>query len=82
MSFHDNIALKAMINGKSPQQYADTAKKHLNATWVYIFIAGLILSLGLWQWALIPSALATLTILQSISSLIVASKLKRYDAPP
>jgi membrane protein YdbS with pleckstrin-like domain len=79
VSFHDQVALKARLDGNTSVQFRTAAQKHANATWVYLIIAGVVWYFTSWQWALIPGALAVYVAIQSISATAVAIRLEKYE---
>jgi hypothetical protein len=79
MSLHDQIALKARLDGNTSAQFRTAAQKHANATWVYLLIAGAVWYLTSWPWALIPAAFAAYIAMQSISATAIAVRLERYE---
>ena len=80
MSFHDQIALKARLDGNTSAQFRAAAQKHANATWVYLIIAGIVWYFTSWPWTLIPGALAIYVAIQSISATAVAMRLEKYES--
>ncbi len=77
MAFHDQIALKALVDGNTSEQFEIAAQKHANATWFYLIVGAVVWYFSSWLWALIPFAIAVYTAAQSISATLVAIKLKR-----
>jgi hypothetical protein len=80
MSFHDQIALKARMDGNTSAQFRAAAQRHANATWVYLIIAGIVWYFTSWVWALIPFALAAYVAVQSLSATAVAIRLEKYES--
>ena len=77
MSFHDSLATKSMMMGKSSQEFRRAAQKHANATWVLLIIAAAVWYFaGLW-WAVIPAVVGAFTAFQSVSSTMVQSRLEK-----
>mgnify|MGYP001769269125 FL=1 len=76
MSLHDNLAQKAREKGKTASEFTKASQNHANATWVFLIIAGIVWYFFGWRWALIPIALGLITVLQSISSTMIAQRLK------
>jgi uncharacterized membrane protein YdbT with pleckstrin-like domain len=79
MSFHDQIALKARVDGNTSAQFRAAAQRHANATWIYLIIAAIVWYFTSWLWALIPGALAVYVAVQSISATAVAVRLEKYE---
>jgi hypothetical protein len=80
MSFHDQIAQKAGLDGNTSAQFRTVAQKHANATWVYLLIAGAVWYFTSWPWALIPVALAIYVAMQSIIATAIAVRLEKYES--
>lgn len=79
MSFHDSLATKALMMGKTSQEFKRAAQRHANITWVFLIIAAAVWYLaGLW-WAVIPVAVGAFTAFQSISSTMVQSRLEKME---
>ncbi len=81
MSFHDQLAHKALLNGHTSQQFHHADQKHAHATWFYLLIAGLLWYFTNWMWALIPGVLAAFVACQSISATLVAIRLEKLRKP-
>jgi len=80
MAIHDQVAYKAYMMGKTPEQFQLAAQRKANATWFNLLIAGAIWYFASWPWALIPLALAALTAIQSVSATLTATKLEKLVA--
>jgi hypothetical protein len=80
MGAHDQMALKARLDGKTSVQFRRAAQKHANAFWVYAIIAGAVWYFTAWYWALIPLALAALVMSQSFSATAIANRMEEYEA--
>lgn len=76
MSLHDKLALKAMQTGKSSQEFHAAAQKHANAAWFFLVAAGVAWYFKGWAWAAIPILICAFTGFQSVSSTLVATRLK------
>jgi hypothetical protein len=79
MSWHDTLARKALLGGKTSQQFHQAAKRHANATWFYLIIGCIVWYFADWKWALIPFSLAAFVAFQSFSATMVATRLKRFE---
>ena len=82
MSLHDKLAQKAIAMGKSSSEFLRAAQKHANATWFFVIAALVAWYFWGWVWALIPIALAAYTALQSISSTMIAARIKSQEKVP
>jgi len=81
MGFHEQIALKARLDGETAAVYRDAADQHAKAFWMYLALAGMVWYFTAWYWALIPAALAVFVTIQSISAKAVATRLDKYENP-
>jgi len=80
MGWHDRLAIKANLMNKNSKEFTGAAQRHANASWFFLIIAGVVWYFSdNWVWTLIPLALMTFTVLQSISSTLIASKLEAYE---
>ena len=79
MPFHDQVALKARLDGNTSAQFRAAAQKHANATWVYLIIGAIVWYFASWLWALIPFAFAAYVAFQSVSATAVAIRLEKYE---
>ena len=79
MSFHDQIALKARLDGNTSAHFRAAAQRHANATWVYLIIAAIVWYFTSWLWALIPGTLAVYVAIQSLSATAIAMRLEKYE---
>lgn len=77
MSFHDNLAYKAALMGKTATEFTAAAQKHANTTWILLIIAGVVWYLVNWGWALIPAVIGAITAFQSVSSTMIAMRLEK-----
>jgi hypothetical protein len=77
MGFHDDLAASARLAGQSATQFRAAAQRHANSTWVWLLIAGGVWYFTAWWWALIPTALAVWSVVQSVSSTAIALRLER-----
>lgn len=80
MSFHDQIARKAILDGNTSQQFRVAAQKHSNATWFLLIVAAVVWYFTNWMWAFIPFALTAFKAFQSISATMVAMRLEKYES--
>lgn len=79
MGAHDRMAEKAFASGKSPTAFLDAAKRHARASWFWVILAGVVWYFTDWWWALIPVALLIFSVVQSISSTLIAVKLEKLQ---
>jgi hypothetical protein len=79
MSFHNQVALRARLDGQSSKQFSDAAQKKADATWIYLIIVAVVWYFSNWMWAMIPLALTILNIAQSISATLVAQRLQQHE---
>ncbi len=79
MLFHDQVALKARLDGNTSAQFRAAAQRHANATWIYLIIGVALWYFASWLWALIPFAVAVYVAFQSISATAVAMRLEKYE---
>lgn len=82
MSLHDKLAKKAVSMGKSSSEFKAAAQKHANATWFFVISALIVCYFWGWVWALIPIALTVYTALQSISSTMIATRIRNQEEVP
>ena len=78
---HDKLAKKAIEMGKHSSEFSEMAQKHANATWLYLMVAGAVWYFFSWEWGLMPLLLGVYTILQSISSTMIATRLENLPFP-
>jgi len=78
-SFHDKLAGKALLNGRTAKEFHIAAQRNANATWVCFAIAGLVWYFATWYWALIPFAFAVLSALRSISATMIETRLEKIE---
>lgn len=79
MSIHDNLAQTARGKGKTASEFTKASQNHAKATLISLIIAGIVWYFWGWKWALIPIGLGLITALQSISSTMIAERLKNYE---
>lgn len=79
MSFHDQIARMAILDGNTSQQFRAAAQKHANATWFFLIVAAVVWYITNWMWALIPLGLTAFKAFQSISATMVAIRLEKQN---
>jgi hypothetical protein len=79
MSFHDQAALKARLDGNTAAQFRLAAQRHAKATWLYLILAAIVWYFTAWYWALIPAALAGFVAIQSMSSTAIAMRLEKHE---
>ena len=79
MGFHDNLATRAHLSGRTAEEFSAAAQKHANATWFYIAIGAVVWWLTSWVWALLPFAVAAFVAIQSVSATMIASRLEEYE---
>ena len=76
---HDKLAKKAIEMGKHSSEFSEMAQKHANATWLYLMVAGAVWYFFSWEWGLMSLLLGVYTILQSISSTMIATRLENQE---
>jgi hypothetical protein len=81
MSFHDNLVQRAFLRGKTSEQLHAAAQKHANATWFYLIAAAAVWWFASRRWALIPFAFAAFVAFQSISAILIATRLEKLEGP-
>ena len=81
MGFHEQIALRARLDGETAALYRHVADQHAKAFWIYLILAAIVWYFTAWYWALIPAALAVFVTIQSISATAVAIRLDKYENP-
>jgi Flp pilus assembly protein TadB len=81
MGFHEQIALKARLDGETAAVYRHAADQHGRAFWIYLLLAGMVWYFTAWYWALMPAALAVFVVIQSISATAVATRLDKLENP-
>ena len=80
MGLHDQLATKAFTMGKKSKEFSGAAQSHANASWFILIIAGLVwYFVDNWIWVFIPWALLVYTVLKSISSSLIASRLEKLE---
>ena len=75
MGFHDDLAMRALIDGKMPEDFHAAAYKHAQASITLLIIAGIVWWLASWKWALLPLLLGVFIAAQSMSATTIAGKL-------
>jgi len=61
VSFHDEVAQKALRDGNSTDDFAAAAQKHANASWLYGIVAALVYYFFGWLWALPLCSVSAIT---------------------
>jgi len=79
MSLHDNLAQTARGKGKTASEFTIASQYHAKATCFLLIVAGIVWYFFGWKWASIPIVLGFITALQSISSTMIAERLRGYE---
>jgi Flp pilus assembly protein TadB len=79
MGWHDSLAARAFVIGKSAVEFKRGARRIAVATGGLLVIAAGVWHFTSWTWALIPAALAAFAGLQSVSATLVAARLEKLE---
>jgi len=79
MSFYDNLAKKAILDGNTSAEFKKMAQKHANWTWVLAILTIVIWYLSNGGWALIFGALTLFSATRSISANMVKQRIEKLE---
>lgn len=77
MGMHDRMAYLAHSKHWTAEHFHAGAQRQANATWFFGIVALAIWYFAGWGWALIPTAIAALYALNSISKTMIGTRLER-----
>lgn len=79
MNLHDMLAENAGAMGNTTADFRRAAQRHANATWLWLVAMAAVWYFIDWRWALIPAALAVYSIVKSVNSTMVVSRLEKIE---
>ncbi len=79
MSFYDELAQKAILDGNTSAEFKRAAQKHANWTWVFAILASVVWYFSDWVWVLIFSALTLFSATRSISANMVKRRIEKLE---
>ena len=79
MGLHDTMAVKAYTSGKTSGEFLTVAQRHADMSWFFALPTGATWYFADGIWALIPGALLVLSVLKSVSSTAIASRLEKIE---
>ena len=78
MSFHDQLARKAVSMGKTAGDYTAASQKYAHAATALVVLAGTVWYLLDFSLAIVPFALAAHAAYQSITSTMIATRIEKF----
>jgi hypothetical protein len=79
MNWHDALAARSAEQGRTSADFRAGARRKARATFLFLLLAGIVLYLVGWPWALLPAALAAWSAFQSRSALLIATRLEAME---
>ena len=79
MSFFDELAQKAILDGNTSVEFKSVAQKHANWAWIFAILTCVVWYFSSWVWALIFSALALIATIRSISANMVKQRMEKLE---
>lgn len=82
MGWHDALAAKSAEMGKTSADFRAGARRKAKATFLFLLLAGVVFYLVGWPWALLPGVAAAWSAFQSVSAILIASRLEAMESRP
>ncbi len=79
MSFYDELAQKAILDGNTSAEFKRAAQKHANWTWVFAILTSVVWYFSGRFWVLIFGALALFAAARSISANMVKQRVEKLE---
>lgn len=79
MSFFDELAQKAILDGNTSAEFKSAAQKHANWTWVFAILTSVVWYFSSWVWVLIFGALTLIAATRCISANIVKKRMEKLE---
>jgi Flp pilus assembly protein TadB len=80
MTWHDTLAARSAEQGRTSADFRAGARRKAKATILFLLLAGIVVYLVAWPWALLPAALAAWSAFQCRSALLIAARLEAMEA--
>ena len=80
MTWHDTLAARSAEQGRTSADFRAGARRKAKATILFLLLAGIVVYLVAWPWALLPAALAAWSAFQCRSALLIATRLEAMEA--
>ena len=79
MSFYDELAQKAILDGNTSAEFKSAAQKHINWTWIFAILTSVVWYFSDWFWVLIFGALTLFAATRSISANMVKKRVEKLE---
>ncbi len=79
MSFYDELAKKAILDGNTSAEFKKAAQKHNNWTWVLAILTCVVWYLSHGVWVLVFGALTLFAATRSISANMVKQRIEKLE---